>query len=109
MMVSRNTATTITPVGQVLTARMFVCALLSTLAACAAGDKATTLGPTAAATPAAAGAQPAKPEPPKKLTATEINQECWMDPVINNIRDLDHRLKLVNKCIDQKTQSQGGL
>jgi hypothetical protein len=79
------------------------------LAACAARDSATTPGPTAAATPAAPGAQPAKAEPPKKLTATEINGECWMDPAINKIRDLDHRLKLVDKCVEQKTKAQGGL
>ena len=106
---SRYTGPTITRVGQTLAGRMFVGGLLSTLAACAAGDPATTLGPSAAATAAAPGAPPAKPEPPKKLTATEINAECWMDPAINNVRDLDHRLKLVEKCIDQKTKAQGGL
>jgi hypothetical protein len=32
-----------------------------------------------------------------------------MDPAINKIRDLDQRLKLVDKCVDQKTKAQGGL
>lgn len=115
----RDTATTIMPVGRALAARMFVCAMLSTLAACA-GDSITSLAlPTAAAptntaapanaAAAAPAAQPVKPEPPKKLTATEINEECWMDPAINKIRDLDQRLKLVDKCVDQKTKAQGGL
>jgi 3-oxoacyl-ACP reductase-like protein len=70
-----------------------------------------TAAPAAAATPAPA-AQPAKPPPPpppQKLTATEINEACWMDAAINKVPDLDKRLKLVDKCVDQKTKAQGGL
>ncbi len=127
---SRDTATKITPGGRTLAARLLLCAVLATLAACAEGNSTASVAPTAAtaptasaapapaataaaapaaAAPAAPAPKPAKPPPPEKLTATEINEKCWMDPEINKVRDLDKRLKLVDKCVDQKTKAQGGL
>ena len=120
MTVSRDTAHAIPSAWRTLAAPLLAGALLSTLAACAGGISAPNLAPSAAAepTPAApaaaapAAAQPAKPAPPpppQKLTATEINEKCWMDPAINKVADLDKRLKLVDKCVDEKTKAQGGL
>lgn len=41
------------------------------------------------------------------LTPQEINGECWMQ-VENNraVRDIDARLKLVEKCVAEKTKAQ---
>ena len=122
MTVPRDTANAIPSASRTLAARLLACALLSTLAACAGGPSITNLAPGASAEPTAASAtpataagapaQPAKPAPPPpaaKLTATEINEKCWMDPAINKVPDLDKRLKLVDKCVDEKTKAQGGL
>ncbi|HUI97386.1 MAG TPA: hypothetical protein VLX44_16640 [Xanthobacteraceae bacterium] len=125
MTVSRATANAIPSAWRTLAARLPVCVLLSTLAACAGGISVPNLTPPAAsaeptpapaapasavaAAPAAQPAKPAPPPPPQKLTATEINEACWMDSAINKVPDLDKRLKLVDKCVDQKTKAQGGL
>ena len=79
------------------------------LAGCAVGNTATSVAPAAipAASPAPA-AQEAKPAA-QRLTSTEINEACWMDPAINKVPDLDRRMKLVDKCVDQKIKAQGGL
>jgi hypothetical protein len=69
------------------------------LTACAADSTATPLGP-------APTAEPAKPAPPR-LTATEINEQCWMKNEANK-GDIDQRMKIVNKCIDAKTKEQAG-
>jgi len=128
MTVSRDPAIARALPWRTRAARLLACALLSTLAACAQGISTTNVAPTATAAPtppaapaaapapaapapaaAAPAGAPEKPEPPPKLTATEINEKCWMDPAINKIPDLDKRLKLVDKCVDQKTKAQGGL
>jgi hypothetical protein len=138
MTVSRATANAIPLTRRTRAARVLACALLSTLAGCAAGNSISSIVPTSstepaaapaagAPTPAAAPAAPpaapaaaraAKPPPPpppapppapEKLTVTEINQACWMDPAINKVPDLDKRLKLVDKCVAEKTKAQGGL
>lgn len=108
-----DAANSIGPRG--LAARLCVAAILATLAGCAEGNNASNLmpaaaspAPAAAPAPAAPAAQATKPAP-ERLTSTEINEECWMDPVINKVPDLDKRSKLVDKCIDQKTKAQGGL
>ena len=96
------------PAARTLAARVCVAALVMTLAACAEGNSASSLAPTPASTaPAAAAAQATKPA--ERLTATEINEQCWMDPAINKVADLDKRSKLVDKCVDPKTKAQGGL
>jgi len=126
MTVPRATANAMPLVWRTVAGRLPVCALLLTLGACAGGisvpnltppsasaepTPATAAAPAPAAAPAAAAqpAKPAPPPPPQKLTATEINEACWMDPAINKVPDLDKRLKLVDKCVDQKTKAQGGL
>ena len=81
----------------------------ASLAGCAVGNTATSVAPAAA--PAASPApspEEAKPAP-QRLTSTEINEACWMDPAINKVPDLDKRMKLVDKCVDQKIKAQGGL
>jgi hypothetical protein len=62
---------------------------------------------TAAARAASPPPLPAEPAP--ILTPQEINGECWMQ-VENNraARDIDARLKLVEKCIAEKTKAQQG-
>jgi len=103
--------------------------LLAALGGCAAeGGATTSLAPTAtaaaaapasaaapapaAAAPATAAAAPAPADKPAKapehLTRAQINEQCWLTPEINKIRDLDQRMKLVDKCVDQKTKAQGG-
>lgn len=83
--------------------------LAAALAGCAVGNTATSVAPAAApATPPAAAVEEAKPAP-QHLTSTEINEQCWMDPAINKIPDLDRRMKLVDKCVDRKIKAQGGL
>ncbi len=127
MTVSRDTATAIIPNVRTLAARLLLCAVLATLAACAERNSTASVAPTAATAPTASAApataataaaapatpapapQPAKPPPPEKLTSTEINEKCWMDSEINKVRDLDKRAKLVDKCIEQRTKAQGGL
>jgi hypothetical protein len=93
--------------------------LLAALGGCAEGSATTSLVPTATATAAAPAAAPAAAAPaaaadkpakaPEHLTAAQINEQCWLTPEINKIPDLDKRLKLVDKCVDQKTKAQGGL
>jgi hypothetical protein len=90
----------------------FLClvGLLSSLAACAGGSTSAT-STTATAAPAAApapAAEPAKPAP-KRLTAREINEACWLSPEINKVPDLDKRAKLVDKCVDARTKAQQGM
>jgi hypothetical protein len=80
--------------------------LLAMLTACADGGATSTptstpWSPAPAAAPAAAA--------PQRLTSTEINEQCWMDPAINKVPDLDKRAKLVDKCVDQKTKAQQGM
>ena len=89
--------------------RLCFLSLAAALAGCAVGNTATSVAPAAApATPPTPAAEEAKPAP-QRLTSTEINEACWMDPAINKIPDLDRRMKLVDKCVDQKIKAQGGL
>ena len=69
-------------------------AMLAALSACAADSTATPLAPAPAAEPA-----------PQRLTATQINEQCWMENEANK-GDIDRRMKIVNKCIDAKTKEQ---
>jgi hypothetical protein len=96
--------------------------LLAALGGCADGTATTGLLPTATATAVAPVAAPEAPAPvaaapapadkpakaPEHLTRAQINEQCWLAPEINKIRDLDQRMKLVDKCVDQKTKAQGG-
>lgn len=63
------------------------------------------------ATAAARAASPAPVEAPAPtaLTREEINGECWMQVEGNRaVRDIDARLKLVQKCVADKTKAQQG-
>jgi hypothetical protein len=95
--------------------------LLATLAGCAAGDLAGGVAtPTSAtAAPAAAPAAAAAPAsaatttaaapnaPPRVLSPTEINEQCWMSNEVNKQKDLDAKAKLVDKCVAEKMKAQG--
>ena len=109
-------------VGQNVAGGACVLGLLAALGGCAEGTSTTSLIPNAIATavapaeapapaaPAAAAPAPAeKPaKAPERLTRAQINEQCWLAPEINKVRDLDQRMKLVDKCVDQKTKTQGG-
>src|ERR1700722_2036430 len=100
-----------------------VAALVAALAACAGGNATSSLATpaTASATPttsapaqpapaASTAAAPAAPAaPPQHLTKTEINEKCWMRTEPFHADNLDKRMKLVDKCIDEMTRAQGGV
>ncbi len=86
-----------------IAAPLLVFGALLTLAACAEGSMATT----SAVTTAAAVAEPAKPAR-AQLSATQINEQCWMK-YESNRADIDKRMKLVSKCVDDKTKEQQGM
>ena len=114
--------------GRNAAASVCILGLLAALGGCADGTATTSLSPTATATaaapapaatpapavaPATAAAAPAPADKPAKaapehLTRTQINEQCWLTPEINKIPDLDKRMKLVDKCVEQKTKAQGG-
>src|ERR1700680_3240121 len=84
--------------GRKIVPALCLAGLLATLAACAAGtstDGLATPDP-AAAPPAAAPAAAPKPAP-QVLSATEINEKCWMSTEVNKAADLDKKAKLVDK------------
>jgi hypothetical protein len=126
----RMTTTTSIPAGTASPARrntiraVALAALLATLGACAAGNANSNLttsaapATSAAAAPAApaqtAAAAPAQPpaakpaEPPQHLTATEINEKCWMRTEKFKADDIDKRIKLVDRCVAEMTKAQEG-
>jgi len=86
-----------------------LCALgvLALLAGCAGDSATTSLAPNASAAPVAAAAPAAQPAKPQRLTATQINEKCWMSAEANKVADLDKRMRVVDKCIAEKTKEQG--
>ena len=82
--------------GQKIAACLFLLGMLTALSGCAADSTATPLAPAPVAEPA-----------PQRLTATQINEQCWMENEANK-GDIDRRMKIVNKCIDAKTKEQQG-
>jgi len=80
--------------GQKIAACLFLLGMLTALSGCAADSTATPLAPAPVAEPA-----------PQRLTATQINEQCWMENEANK-GDIDRRMKIVNKCIDAKTKEQ---
>jgi hypothetical protein len=98
MTASRNT-TEIAMAGQKIASCLFLLGLLAALSACAAGSTATPLGPAPAAEPATPASQ--------RLTARQISEQCWMKNEATK-GDIDQRMKIVNKCIDDKTKEQQG-
>src|ERR1700687_557873 len=77
-----------------------VLGLLAALSACAESNSTANLATTAAAPATAPAAAP------KRLTATEINEKCWMSTETNKVADLDKRAKVVEKCVAEKTKAQ---
>lgn len=88
--------------GRRIAPALLLLGALLTLAACAGGTAATS--PTPAAAPVAEA-----PKPAQRLSSTEINEQCWMKTETNRVADLDKRMKLVEKCIDEKTKAQQGM
>jgi hypothetical protein len=124
-MMTASRAAAASPAGRKIVTGLCVAALLPALAACAGGNAtsslatpATTSASPAPATPTtAAAAAPAQPAPaaaapaapPQHLTKTEINEKCWMRTEPFHADNLDKRMKLVDKCIDEMTRAQGGV
>jgi hypothetical protein len=63
----------------------------------------------ARAAPAGRSAQgaPVPQATSQSLTPEQINGECWLSIESNKkVRDLDQRLKLVNKCVEERTKDR---
>lgn len=109
--------------------RLCLLGLLPSLAACAGGTPTSELTPAtapAAATPESAAspapasttrrapaaarvanAPPQPAPPPEPLTREQASAQCWMKVEKNlAVRDLDARLKLVEKCTVDKMSAQ---
>jgi hypothetical protein len=99
-------------------------ALLVALTACASGNAnsglatsdAVSAAPasappaTASATAEPAPAAPTAPAvPAQHLTATQINEKCWMRTEAQKAGDIDKRMKLVDKCVEEMKRAQGGV
>jgi len=111
MTLSRNSISSLCLIG-----------VLATLGACAAGTSAEgphatagTTSSTAATTTTVAGpsttttaAAATEAAPRERLTATQINEKCWMRTETNRVSDLDKRMKIVDKCVADLTKAQGG-
>lgn len=77
--------------------------LALTVSACANGD---TAPPPAAAAPSAAAAAP--PVRTAAKTPEQVKGECWMKfENDRHAKDLDTRLKLVDKCVEDTLRAQG--
>ena len=77
--------------------------MAAVLVACAQGNT------TADLTPAAQPAQAAAPAPPPKvaLTPEEAKTQCWMKyEGDKKIKNIDQRLGLVEKCVDDTLRGQ---
>ena len=80
---------------------LFMAALL---AACAQGNSSADLAP--AAQPATATA-PATPAPKGAMTPEEAKTQCWMKyEGDKKIKNIDQRLSLVEKCVDDTMRGQ---
>jgi len=95
--------------------RAFAVTVVAALAGCADGNvmgQLTPAGGAAAPPPAAAhAAAPAAVPPAPKQTMQEAMQqaraECWMKTEGDKTaRDIDRRVKLVEKCVDDKMKAQ---
>lgn len=86
--------------------RLVTATSLLALAGCAGGNSAADLAPGAPA-PQQTAAAPA-PEPPKgPMTPEKIKAECWMKyEGDKKIKNIDQRLALVEKCVDETRGNQ---
>lgn len=81
-----------------------LCALV--LLGCAQGNSTAELTPAPAAQPAAAQAA-AAPAPTAALTPEEAKAQCWMKfENDKKIKNIDARLTLVEKCVDDTLRGQ---
>ena len=76
------------------------------LAGCAQGNSSADLAP-AAPQPAAQTAAPAAPPPKAALTPEEAKAQCWMKyEGDKKVKNIDQRLTLVEKCVDDTLRGQ---
>ena len=109
--IPRVAARSIARTGRQIATVLTFTGLLAALTACAAGSATSNLSaPATASSPAApsATASAAAPAPAKHLTETEINERCWMSTEKYKAGDIDKRMKLVDKCVDDMKRAQGG-
>lgn len=77
--------------------------LATLLAACAQGNSTADLAPTAPQTAAQAPAPP----PKGAMTPEEAKTQCWMKyEGDKKIKNIDQRLALVEKCVDETMRGQ---
>jgi uncharacterized lipoprotein YajG len=76
------------------------------LAGCAQGNSSADLAP-AAPQPAAQAAAPSAPPPKAALTPEEAKAQCWMKyEGDKKVKNIDQRLTLVEKCVDDTMRGQ---
>ncbi|HEY1542036.1 MAG TPA: hypothetical protein VGG01_06475 [Xanthobacteraceae bacterium] len=107
---SRLAARPIARTGRKIATALGLVGMLAALTACAAGNATSSLTApaSAAAAPATATAATAATAPPQHLTSTQINERCWMGTEKYKADDIDKRMKLVDKCVDEMKRAQGG-
>lgn len=77
--------------------------MLFALSACAGGNGSADLAPAAPQQTAAAPAAP----PAQPMTPEKAKTECWMKfEGDNKIKNIDQRLALVEKCVDETMRNQ---
>jgi hypothetical protein len=87
-------------------ARTLMCTCLITLAGCAQGNSSADLQPAASQSPAPTP-QAAAPAPRVAMTPEKIKADCWMKyEADKKIKNIDQRLALVEKCIDETSRGQ---
>jgi len=112
--ISRVAARPIARAGRTIATALGLAGLLAALTGCAAGNATSSLAAPAAASTPSASAPPATasaaaaPATPQHLTDTQINEKCWMSTEKFKASDIDKRMKLVDKCVDDMKRAQGG-
>ena len=107
--IPRVAARSIARTGRQIATILTLAGLLAALTACAAGSATSNLAaPATASSPAAPSATASAAAPAKHLTETEINERCWMGTEKYKAGDIDKRMKLVDKCVDDMKRAQGG-
>jgi hypothetical protein len=83
---------------------------LAMLTSCAQGNSAANLQPEAAPSPQASAQTPPAQSPPVRqaaMTPEKIKADCWMKyEGDRKIKNIDERLKLVEKCVDETSRNQ---
>jgi hypothetical protein len=111
--ISRVAARPIARAGRNIAAALGLAGLLAAVAGCAAGNATSSLATPASASASSASspsapASAAAPATPQHLTDTQINEKCWMSTEKFKADDIDKRMKLVDKCVDDMKRAQGG-